>query len=208
MNKYFTVILYILTHATIWAWLEVEMEGKYGWAVNMPTSCAFGGWTWYHIAMNLIVIMTIGAVTPIQTYHFKHAWEKYIATALLFVFRAAVWFCVEDVMWFVINDHFGIEKYNKQHVYWHADKIWFAGTLLLNWIVLFASIALGAVEYWATKSIRVFIETATAYTFLTCAAVASTFMTYGMQNTIPDKTDCFGQYSILFDNNHSMVTLR
>ena len=34
-------ILYLISHACVWSWMEVEMEGKHGWAVNLPTSCAF-----------------------------------------------------------------------------------------------------------------------------------------------------------------------
>lgn len=192
------VVTYLITHATIWAWLEVEMEGKYGWAVNLPTSCAFGGWTWYHITMNLLVIMTVGSVTTIYISKFKYWWEKYIATVLIFIFRTAVWFCVEDVMWFVINDSFGILKYTKNNIYWHKDKIWIGGTILLNWLVLFGAIVLGFIERQATQKNTVLIESASAFIFLLTACVISSFMEYGQYSQIPNKIGCYGEESILF----------
>ena len=29
-------MVFTLIFATLWAWMEVEMEGKHGWAVNLP----------------------------------------------------------------------------------------------------------------------------------------------------------------------------
>lgn len=192
-------ILYILSHATIFAWLEVEMEGKHGWAVNLPTSCAFGGWTWYHIAMNLIVLLSVAAVTRGYDSTFKNIWEKYVAGVLLYVFRVAVWFCVEDIMWFVINKHYGIRKYTKHDIFWHADKTWFLGTILLNWFVFIGAIILGFVEKIATNKITVFVETGVATLFLVVSCLISLSLTYDSVEGLPDKSVCFGSHSTVFN---------
>lgn len=198
LQKWVT-ILYILSHATIFAWLEVEMEGKHGWAVNLPTSCAFGGWTWYHIAMNLIVLLSVGAVTRGYDSIFKNKWEKYVAGVLLYVFRVAVWFCVEDIMWFVINKHYGIRKYTKHDIFWHADKTWILGTILLNWFVLIGAIILGFVEKIATKKFTVFVETGIATLFLVVSCLISLSLTYDSVEGLPDKSVCFGSESTAFN---------
>lgn len=192
-------ILYILAHATIFAWLEVEMEGKHGWAVNLPTSCAFGGWTWYHIAMNIIVLLSVGAIQRGYDSIFKNIWEKYVAGVLLYIFRVAVWFCVEDIMWFVINKHYGIHKYTKHDIFWHADKTWFLGTILLNWFVFIGAIILGFVEKIATNKITVFVETGVATLFLVVSCLISLSLTYDSVEGLPDKSVCFGSHSTVFN---------
>lgn len=197
-------IVYILIHATVFSWLEVEMEGKHGWAVNLPTSCAFGGWTWYHITMNILVLLTVAGVTRLYDSRFKHSWEKYVATALVYVFRVAVWFCVEDIMWFVINKHFGIRRYTQKDIYWHADKTWLWGTILLNWVVLIGAIVTGVIEQIATGKMTVFKETITAAGFLLVSCLVSLTLTYetnpvGNGESTPDKALCFGAYSTVFN---------
>lgn len=195
----YSTILYILTHATIFSWLEVEMEGKHGWAVNLPTSCAFGGWTWYHIAMNMIVLLTIAGCTQLYDGVFKWNYSKYVATGVLYVFRVAVWFCVEDIMWFVINAQYGIRRYTKNDVFWHADKIWFLGTILLNWIVLIAAIGIGFIELISTNKTTVFRETLTSGLYLCACCLLSLAFTYKTSEETPNKSQCLGSHSTIWN---------
>lgn len=193
-------IMYIIIHASVFSWLEVEMEGKHGWAVNLPTSCAFGGWTWYHIAMNVLVLLTVAGVTRLYHSKFQNFWGKYIATALVYVFRVAVWFCVEDIMWFVINKHYGIHRYTKKDIFWHADKTWLFGTLLLNWIVFIAAIIIGFIEKLATNKTTVFKETSAVVVFLIISCIISLRLTYETNGEeMPNKALCFGAYSTVFN---------
>jgi hypothetical protein len=192
-------ILFILAHATIFSWLEVEIEGASGWAVNMPTSCAFAGWTWYHIAMNILILLTVAAVTKIYNANFINPLEKYLATALVWAFRVVVYFCVEDIMWFVINKHYGIRKYTKNDVFWHADKLWVFGTIFLNWVALAGSILLGCIEKAATGRFTILSETIIAATYLGIACLISLGIKYNDTAALPDKTDCFGDFSTVFN---------
>jgi len=38
-------IFFVIAFATLWAWMEVEIEGKHGWAQKLPTACDFMGCT-------------------------------------------------------------------------------------------------------------------------------------------------------------------
>ena len=54
--------LYIMIYAILFSLLQIEMEGKYGWAENMPTPKFFYSFTLYHTIMNIIVILYYGLV--------------------------------------------------------------------------------------------------------------------------------------------------
>ena len=102
--------------------LEINIEGKHGWAENLPT------WRRKYKAMNLF-----WGKSPLTGYHlwlfasifvFFHfpfflagewspAWELRI-TSLYFFF-----WIIEDFLWFILNPHFGISKFNKENIPWH-----------------------------------------------------------------------------------------
>ena len=199
----YTAILFIIVHATTFSWLEVEMEGAHGWAVNMPTSCAFAGWTWYHIAMNILIFLTVASISNTYRAKFKNSWEQYLASILLWAFRVVVYFCIEDIMWFVINKHYGIRKYTKNNVFWHADKMWFLGTIFLNWVALFGTLVLGCIEIASTGKFTVVREIVITIVFLAIACLISLSLVYNDDNSLPDKTNCFGEHSTLFNFTNS-----
>lgn len=114
--------------------MEVEAEGKNGWAEKMPT--------WYRkngLAAKIYGLFMSGK--PLTGYHcfifllpllFFHApfflglsWEikselKILSIYFLF---APVW----DLLWFIINPYYGINKFSKENVWWHNKSIWIAG---------------------------------------------------------------------------------
>jgi hypothetical protein len=102
---------------TLWAALEVQIEGEHGWAENLPTSKFLNlHFTWYHVVMNAMVLVIIFQ-------NVKVSWRRPFWTAALFL--------IEDFLWFIINPYFGILRYNKQKVTWHK---WVCGMPLGNWI--------------------------------------------------------------------------
>ena len=196
-------ILYLISHACVWSWMEVEMEGKHGWAVNLPTSCAFGGWTWYHIAMNIIVLLTVLPVTRVYNAALYAPWANYVATAILFVFRAGVWFAVEDVFWFAINPNYGMKKYTKEDIWWHADKAWWAGTILHNWLLLAGCVALAVVEKLSADKWTIGRETLVASLYLVIACLFSlAFNPSRSDDVVPVKTECYGNRSTVYLNGY------
>lgn len=112
-----TEIMFFNVLGTIWAALEVQIEGKYGWATELPTNKFFGTkFTWYHVMMNCMVIMTVFMSV-------KWSWRvPYWISGL---------FLIEDYMWFMINPHFGIKNYNSENVWWHS---WWGNQPSGNWI--------------------------------------------------------------------------
>ena len=83
--------VFVVVHAILWAFMEVEIEGKRGWMYDSPTQCAgFFGFTWYHIIMNILTIVTIVHINQYRQ-------------VLWTVYQILTWFIVEDVSWFIIN---------------------------------------------------------------------------------------------------------
>jgi len=51
--------LYITIYAILFSLLEIEAEGKHGWAKKLPTVPALFTMTTYHVIMNIMVIFTL-----------------------------------------------------------------------------------------------------------------------------------------------------
>jgi hypothetical protein len=116
-------IVFIIIIAFAIAKLEIQIEGKDGWAKNLPT------WKNNNKLTNLI----IGKDYPLTGYHL---WA--FITLFLFIqfpffmgmpfsiqeelklismlFLIAV---LEDFLWFVLNPAYGIRKFNSKEVKWH-----------------------------------------------------------------------------------------
>lgn len=124
--------------------LEINIEGKHGWAENLPT------WRKKYRAMKLF-----WGKSPLTGYH---TWL--FASVLAFLhfpfFLAGEWSLVwelrmgslyflfwilEDYLWFVLNPNFGLKKFNKENIPWHPNwlgplpmsyyRFFVAGVLLL-----------------------------------------------------------------------------
>jgi hypothetical protein len=100
--------------------LEVQIEGANGWASNLPTwrvvdprfTWIFGGRpiTGYHVYLNLLLI-TFFHLPLLFT---RFTLRKEAALLSGFGMIAVLW----DFLWFVINPHFGIEKYSPEFIWW------------------------------------------------------------------------------------------
>lgn len=93
---------YVIIHALLWSLMEVEMEGKRGWMYDSQTQCSgIFAFTWYHIIMNLIAMMTVTFI--IRPNIVGKTPEQIIRTFIIWLYNLLVWFIVEDVGWFVVN---------------------------------------------------------------------------------------------------------
>lgn len=118
----------VLFGAFLWAKLEVEIEGKNGWAKNLPT---------WRIEGHFLLDLFMGG-RPLTGYH---AWAfSFVAFAfhlpLLWMKTWSVplecevlgslmlFWVVEDFVWFMINPHFGWQKYRRQDIVWHRRWFW------------------------------------------------------------------------------------
>ena len=143
-------IVFVLLLATLWAWMEVEIEGKHGWAQQLPTACAFWGWTWYHVSMNFIILIVL--YRSLRSVQF----EQGCTSLIYFALYTVAWFVVEDVLWFVLNPSFGIKHYTVAGIPWHASKPWFGGTFVYNWVVLFCWAIAAGLQFAYCNSLRIF----------------------------------------------------
>ena len=141
------IIVYFLLAVSlsiIFALLEIQIEGKNGWASALPT------WKFYRSWFKYIP----GGNKPITGYHtflwififlYAHvsflfaSWsigkEALIVSFVMLVLR------LEDFLWFVFNPNYGLKKFKKGFIPWH--KNWLGPlpiqyyTSITVWILLF-----------------------------------------------------------------------
>jgi len=131
--------------ALVFACLEIEAEGKFGWAEKMPTwyrnhglipriyGIAMGGkpLTGYHSFMFFL---------PIIIFHAQFfqgvQWSlqgELIAWAIYFA-----WCPIWDYLWFILNPHYTFENFRKKYVWWHAGSIWIGDRIPLDYVMSWA----------------------------------------------------------------------
>lgn len=98
--------------------------------------------TTYHRTVDLIQLFVSHAVTW-GIFHSSTPWWAIEMRA--FAFLMLTW-AFEDTLWFVLNPLFGIKKYNKESIPWHAqDWLWIAPKGMM--ILVFQAVVLLAVSY-------------------------------------------------------------
>ena len=125
-------VLFWSIFAAIVACVEIESEGKHGWAEKMPTwyrTTGFWGRTYmmltgwpltgYHVFMFLAMFFV---------YHVPFImglpWSPGLEMAFIALFFA--WTPLWDYYWFVLNPAYK-GKFKKNQIWWHATKPWIAG---------------------------------------------------------------------------------
>ncbi|MFA6307874.1 MAG: hypothetical protein WCS88_01630 [Patescibacteria group bacterium] len=141
--------IYLFILATVLAILEIQIEGKNGWAMDLPT------WrpkkinlfikiykklmsdrevTGYHITMFIFVLLIL---------HLPYAFGQdlnlinWLMTISLFFIFIILW----DFLWFVLNPYHSLKKFNKEHIWWHK-KWWIGAPLDYYWSVLLSFVIL------------------------------------------------------------------
>lgn len=114
--------LFVFLAALLFAKLEIQIEGKHGWAENLPTWRVQKDWfkflpagkkplTGYHFYFWLLLFVIFHFVllyTP---------WSIKLEFFILSSYVLTLW--VEDFLWFVLNPYYGIRKFNKKNISWH-----------------------------------------------------------------------------------------
>lgn len=110
---------FILLLAFFVAKLEIQIEGKDGWAKKLPTwRKDFGNFTLtgYHFWLNIVFL---------SCFHLPFVvglpWQ--FLTELQTIGGFILFWLLEDFMWFVFNPNYGLKNFNKISVSWH--KNWF-----------------------------------------------------------------------------------
>lgn len=128
---------FVFAAATVYALLEIQIEGPYGWAAKLPT------WRKSGFPWNVLV----GADKELTGFHFYstvllvllfHSPFLFVPWSLAVELRIlALFFAVrtlEDFLWFVFNPAFGLSKFNRASIPWH--KNWFLGLPVGYWMTM------------------------------------------------------------------------
>jgi hypothetical protein len=132
-------ILLLFGYALLFALVEIEIEGKDGWAMNLPTwfrrkplyarvyAFLLSGkpLTGYHAVMFFI---------PFVSFHiglaFGQPWSWGLEARMIASYL--VWNVTWDFLWFVLNPHFGLARFRKGQIWWHSG-VWI-GRLPIDYV--------------------------------------------------------------------------
>lgn len=117
-------IIFIAILALIFAYMEIQIEGKHGWAENLPCWKIKSGLlvkllggrplTGYHLSIVLLVISFL---------HFPFVFVEWSMQRQLFLLGLLFEFwVVEDFLWFLLNPYYGLKRFKKGQIWWH--KTW------------------------------------------------------------------------------------
>ncbi|MES2888130.1 MAG: hypothetical protein V4739_08955 [Pseudomonadota bacterium] len=137
-------LAWVLTMAVFFAEVEIQIEGPAGWAAQLPTwrieqhwllDIFWGGrpMTGYHAWV--FSFMALAFFAPLA-FNGRWVWRE----AVLALAGLALFWIVEDFLWFVLNPAFGLARFDPQHVPWH--KHWFLGAPTDYWVGLLGTAAL------------------------------------------------------------------
>ncbi len=134
-------IIFWFSLSLLFALMEVELEGKYGWSEKSQTwyrvkghypkiiSFLLGGkpLNGYHIFMFPIVLLISHA-------HFFMGVEWTLVNELIALAIYFAWAPLWDYLWFVLNPHYGIKNFDKNKVWWFSKSHWIFNIVALEQI--------------------------------------------------------------------------
>ena len=138
---------YLFITSSVFALLEIQIEGKNGWAAELPTwrlAKQLKGWmrvfidpkkpiTGYHVYLWTFLFLLS---------HLPFLLIKWnIQLELLVLSYYWLLLTLEDFLWFIYNPHYGIKKFNPKNITWHT--VWLFGLPLQYWV----KIPIGVVLY-------------------------------------------------------------
>ncbi|HSX48006.1 MAG TPA: hypothetical protein VLF41_00655 [Candidatus Nanoarchaeia archaeon] len=137
----FVVSTFLFAMAVVVAIMEIETEGKHGWAQHLPTwyrtegrvaqlyikSTGRPALTGYHAAITPLPFL-IFLLPMVYTSHFSLAGVLMVA-AIYFV-----WTIVWDFSWFALNPHYGVAKFRRNRVWWFSQERWHFGRVPESYI--------------------------------------------------------------------------
>jgi hypothetical protein len=143
-------LFFMVFMAAVLALWEIQIEGKEGWAANLPAWRVEKGWvlkltggrplTGYHLLMTVFLI----AVVHLPLFFAPWSWR--LESALLGFYLGMV--LLEDFFWFVFNPHYGIKSFRKGKIWWH--KSWWGPLPSFYWVLL---VILAALMYFGRGAI-------------------------------------------------------
>jgi hypothetical protein len=126
--RHLILLAYLVAAAFTFAKVEIEIEGPHGWAATLPTWRICNRWT-----------KVFYGNRPLTGYHLWLQAFVFVIAHLAFALRLSPWswplelrvigfvilfFLVEDFLWFVLNPAYGIRRFRREHIWWHAPTWW------------------------------------------------------------------------------------
>lgn len=142
--KEIQLFCFLFIYSTVLAKLEIQIEGKNGWASALPCwKIKSRGWllTGYHLWMNLFIIL----VLHFPLFFIQWNWRL---ECLVFGFLLASWE-LEDFLWFVLNPHYGLRGFKPEKIPWH--QIWWGPLPNFYW---WLPIIWGALLYFGLPALH------------------------------------------------------
>lgn len=150
--------IYLFVMALSLAILEVQIEGKHGWAANLPTwrpapdkwyaklfklFTGGKGMTGYHLSIFSFVLLIFHL-----PFFSGISWSLAAEAETLAIF--ALFFPVWDYLWFVVNPHFTVKDFKGEHIFWH--KSWFIGLPSDYWFAFASSLVWALIANYLLNS--------------------------------------------------------
>jgi hypothetical protein len=131
------------------ALVEIEIEGPYGWAQNLPTPYRVSGplarlfglvlggkpLTGYNLLMFAATLLAFHL-----PFAFGAPWTAARELALLAAWVS--WSAIWDFLWFLLNPAYGWRRFRPGNVWWHSR--WLLRLPLDYWVAVVVSLALAA----------------------------------------------------------------
>ncbi len=119
---------YLVATALAFAMVEINIEGPDGWAASLPTWRIQNKWTrWfygnrpltgYHVWIQLFVLLMAHLPFALLGLPWTGMLElRVMGFVILF-------YIVEDFLWFVLNPAYGLKRFRREHIWWHAPFWW------------------------------------------------------------------------------------
>ncbi|MBP9827791.1 hypothetical protein KBC55_01410 [Patescibacteria group bacterium] len=158
-------VLFWSVFATILACLEIESEGKYGWAHKAPTWYRTTGFfgklygmimggkplTGYHLFMFLFTFMIFHV--PFFSGVVWSAEGELLACAMYFA-----WCTLWDYIWFVLNPAYA-GRFTRNNVWWHSGSPWIFGLFPLDYLSgVTLSLGLAGAAAWHSGEAQLFVD--------------------------------------------------
>ncbi len=118
----------LVLSAVLFALVEIHIEGSDGWAKRLPTWRIENRWTrllygsrpltGYHLYVQLFI--TLMAHLP---WFLGLTFWSWRGEARVLAFLILFW-VLEDFIWFILNPSFGLRKFTRRDIWWHAPTWW------------------------------------------------------------------------------------
>jgi glucan phosphoethanolaminetransferase (alkaline phosphatase superfamily) len=165
IELFFTSLFWFVM-AVLFAAVEIEIEGKHGWAEKTHTwfrtqgiaariyGFFMGGkpLTGYHAIMFALPLIMFHA-------HFFMGVSWSLARELLVLAIYFAWAPIWDYLWFVLNPYYGVGGFKKNAVWWHAKSHWLFRFTPFDYLVGWGiSSVLAGVAAWIAKDNALFAQ--------------------------------------------------